>query len=168
MQALQPMHTDLSKSTMPSGRVNIAEVGHAVTHGASAHWLHRVTWKARRACGNVPTSADLTYVRVTPSGTSFSDLHAVVHAWQPMQLVWSSTLTQRRGVPPTVISDTVFITRRLSRHRSQPVTALCRPFTRPGVDDATAGAPLKTGALTQRFYRRAGARHGGGTGAGGG
>jgi hypothetical protein len=80
MQALQPMHADLSKSTMPSSRLNIADVGHAVTHGASVHWLHRVTWKLRRASGNTPTSTDFTYVRVTDSGTSFSDLHAVVHA----------------------------------------------------------------------------------------
>ena len=29
--------------------------------------------------------------RVTESGTSFSDLHAVVQAWQPMQRVWSMT-----------------------------------------------------------------------------
>jgi hypothetical protein len=34
MQALQPMQIDLSKSTMPSARLNIAVVGHAVTHGA--------------------------------------------------------------------------------------------------------------------------------------
>ena len=26
----------------------MAEVGHAVTHGASSHWLQRVTWNARR------------------------------------------------------------------------------------------------------------------------
>jgi hypothetical protein len=28
---------------------------------------------------------------VTPSGTSFSDLQAVVQAWQPMQRCWSMT-----------------------------------------------------------------------------
>ena len=60
MHALQPMQTDLSKSTMPSSRRNIASVGQAATHGASAHWLQRVTWNARRACGNTPTSTDLT------------------------------------------------------------------------------------------------------------
>ena len=60
MHALQPMQASLSKSTMPSGRVNIALVGHAATHGASSHWLQRVTWNARRACGNVPTSTLLT------------------------------------------------------------------------------------------------------------
>ena len=36
--------------------------------------------QARRACGNTPTSTCLTYVRVTEIGTTFSDLHAVVHA----------------------------------------------------------------------------------------
>ena len=60
MHALQPMQIRLSKSTMPSSRRYIASVGHAATHGASSHWLHRVTWNARRACGKVPTSTDLT------------------------------------------------------------------------------------------------------------
>jgi hypothetical protein len=32
---------------------------------------------------------------VTDSGTSFSDLHAVVQAWQPIQLSWSMTFAQR-------------------------------------------------------------------------
>ncbi len=44
MQALQPMQIDLSKSTMPSRRRYIAEVGQISTHGASSHWLQRVTW----------------------------------------------------------------------------------------------------------------------------
>ncbi len=43
MQALQPMQIDLSKSTMPSGRRNIALVGQAAVQGASSHWLQRVT-----------------------------------------------------------------------------------------------------------------------------
>jgi hypothetical protein len=73
----------------------MAEVGQAVTHGASSHWLQRVTWNARLACGNVPTSTDFTNVLVTPSGTSFSDLQAVVQAWQPMQRLWSMTFPQR-------------------------------------------------------------------------
>jgi hypothetical protein len=34
MHALQPMQIDLSKSTIPSARLNIAAVGHAVTQGA--------------------------------------------------------------------------------------------------------------------------------------
>ncbi len=37
MHALQPIQADLSKSTIPSGRWYIARVGHALTHGASAH-----------------------------------------------------------------------------------------------------------------------------------
>ena len=60
MQALQPMQIDLSKSTMPSGRRNIAQVGQAVVQGASSHWLQRVTWNARRAWGKTPTSTYLT------------------------------------------------------------------------------------------------------------
>ena len=87
MHALQPMQAALSKSTMPSGRTYMAAVGQAATHGASVHWLQRVTWYARRTRGKWPTSTALTYVRVTPTGTSFSDLQAVVHAWQPMHLL---------------------------------------------------------------------------------
>ena len=60
MQALQPIHDRLSKSTIPSGRMNIAVVGQAVTHGESAHWLQRVTWKERRAWGKKPTSTAFT------------------------------------------------------------------------------------------------------------
>src|SRR5579875_1350032 len=60
MQALHPMQIRLSKSTMPSSRRNIAPVGHAATQGASSHWLHLVTWKARRVAGKRPTSTDLT------------------------------------------------------------------------------------------------------------
>ena len=60
MHALQPMQMLLSKSTMPSPRRYMACVGQAATHGASSHWLHLVTWNARRACGNTPTSTDLT------------------------------------------------------------------------------------------------------------
>src|SRR5687768_15769456 len=43
MQALQPIQIDLSKSTIPSDRLNIADVGQAATHGACSHWLQRVT-----------------------------------------------------------------------------------------------------------------------------
>jgi hypothetical protein len=73
----------------------MAWVGHAATHGASSHWLHLVTWNARRTSGNTPTSTDFTKVLVTPTGTSFSLLHAVVHAWHPMHLLWSSSFTHR-------------------------------------------------------------------------
>ena len=41
--------------------------------------------------GNAPVSMYFTQVRKTPSGTSFSSLHATVHAWQPMHLRWSIT-----------------------------------------------------------------------------
>jgi hypothetical protein len=37
MHALHPMHAALSKSTIPSERLNIALVGQAATHGASTH-----------------------------------------------------------------------------------------------------------------------------------
>jgi hypothetical protein len=40
---LQPIQIDLSKSTMPSARLNIAVVGQAVAQGACVHWLQRVT-----------------------------------------------------------------------------------------------------------------------------
>src|SRR5699024_12625859 len=87
IQALQPIQISLLKSTMPSPRVCMAPVGQAVVHGESTHWLQRVTWKARRASGNTPTSTDFTYVRETPTGTLFSDLQAVVQAWQLIQRV---------------------------------------------------------------------------------
>jgi hypothetical protein len=77
----------VSKSTMPSGRWNIAPVGQISTHGGSAQWLQRRTAIWRRVAGNVPVSTYFTHVRKTPKGTSFSDLQAVVQAWQPMQLV---------------------------------------------------------------------------------
>src|SRR5579875_612263 len=117
MHALQPIQTDLSKSTIPSSRRNIAPVGHAATQGASAHWLQRVTWKARRAWGNRPTSTDLTNVLVTPSGTSFSLLQAVVHAWHPMHRSWSRTFTHRAGCCPPAISSGDVIQRRYGRHQ---------------------------------------------------
>jgi hypothetical protein len=60
MHALHPMHARLSKSTMPSERRYMAAVGHAIVQGASSHWLHRVTWNARRACGKLPTSTYFT------------------------------------------------------------------------------------------------------------
>jgi hypothetical protein len=47
--------------------------------------------EVRRTLGKVPTSVYLTHVRNDPTGTSFSDLQAVVHAWQPMHRVWSMT-----------------------------------------------------------------------------
>jgi len=46
--------------------------------------LQRITEKSRRVCGNSPFSTCFTQVRNTPTGTSCSDLQAVVQAWQPM------------------------------------------------------------------------------------
>jgi hypothetical protein len=42
---LQPMHTSLSNSTMPSLRWYIAVTGQMRTHGGFAQWLQRVTWR---------------------------------------------------------------------------------------------------------------------------
>jgi hypothetical protein len=47
-------------------------------------------------------------VRVTDSGTSFSDLHAIVQAWHPMQRVWSMTLIHvgvEAGAPSRVAGE---------------------------------------------------------------
>ncbi len=89
MQLLQPMQRPVSKSTMPSARLNSARVGQIATHGASVQWLHRMTEKKRRVSGHAPFSTYLTQVRLTPRGTSCSVLQATVQAWQPMQLSWS-------------------------------------------------------------------------------
>src|SRR5688500_19048091 len=104
MQALQPMQMDLSKSTIPSPRWYMAAVGHASAQGGSAHWLQRVIWKARRTSGKRTISAYLTYVRFTESGTWFSDLQAVLQAWQPMQRVWSTTFAHCTTAPGTRLS----------------------------------------------------------------
>ncbi len=78
------------KSTTPlSARYN-ADVGQIAIHGASSHWLQRMTLNLRATSGKVPVSMYFTHVRLTPSGTSCSLLHATVHAWQPMQLSLSS------------------------------------------------------------------------------
>ena len=55
-------------------------------HEARGDWIID-----RRLSGNRPISTDFTQVRATPSGTWFSDLQAVEHAWQPMQLPLSIT-----------------------------------------------------------------------------
>ena len=51
MQDLQPMQSELSKSTMPSSRLNSAWVGQIVTQGASVQWLHRMTPMSRCVSG---------------------------------------------------------------------------------------------------------------------
>jgi hypothetical protein len=80
MHALQPMQRDESKSTIPSPRRNIAPTGQMPTHGGFAQWLQRVTWKKRRVAGKRPFSTYFTQVRLTPSGTWCSLLHATVQA----------------------------------------------------------------------------------------
>ena len=76
---------------MPSSRWYIAVTGQIRTHGGFSQWLQRVTWKLRRTSGYAPRSTYLTQVRLTPSGTSFSLLHAVEHAWHPMHFRLSMT-----------------------------------------------------------------------------
>ena len=80
MHDLQPMQIESSKSTTPLSARYSAEVGQIVMHGASSHWLHRITENLRATLGNVPVSMYFTQVRFTPSGTSCSLLHATVHA----------------------------------------------------------------------------------------
>jgi hypothetical protein len=80
MQALQPMHAAGSTSTIPSDPLSSAVTGQILTQGASVHWLHRKTAKDRRTWGNLPSSVYFTQVRKSPSGTSFSALHATVQA----------------------------------------------------------------------------------------
>jgi hypothetical protein len=69
MHDLQPIQLLVSKSTIPSDRLNRADVGQIDTHGASEQWLHRMIEKERSAWGHVPLSTYLTQVRLTPSGT---------------------------------------------------------------------------------------------------
>ncbi len=64
-------------------------------HGASSHWLQRITVNERPVFGNSPVSMYLTHVRLTPIGTSCSDLQATVHAWQPMHVSLSSANPSR-------------------------------------------------------------------------
>src|SRR5438552_8915774 len=91
MHDLQPMQRSPLKSTMPLSRRNKAVTGQIVMHGASSQWLHLSTEKNRRVSGNSPFSMYFTQVLNVPRGTSFSDLHATVHAWQPMHFRWSMT-----------------------------------------------------------------------------
>src|SRR5687768_12544494 len=100
MHALQPMHWSLSNSTIPSGRWYMAVTGQIATHGGFSQWLQRVTWKLRVTSGKRPVSVYLTHVRETPRGTSFSLLHAVEHAWQPMHRRLSMTNPNRIQAPP--------------------------------------------------------------------
>src|SRR5262249_28014873 len=103
--ALQPMHTRLSNSTMPSWRWYMAVTGQMRTQGGFAQWLQRVTWKCRRASAPEPVSTYLTHVRYTPRGTSFSLLHAVEQAWQPMQARLSITNPKFISPPQSAAVD---------------------------------------------------------------
>jgi hypothetical protein len=78
--ALHPMQRSGSKSTIPSSRLYSAVTGQTSTHGASVHWLHRITEKCRRVSGNSPRSMYFTHVRNTPISTPCSVLHATVQA----------------------------------------------------------------------------------------
>ena len=95
MHALQPMQLSSWKSTTPFFARNSADVGQIVMHGASSHWLQRMTEKWRLTFGNEPVSMYFTHVRFTPSGTSCSLLHAIVQAWQPMHESLSSRKPRR-------------------------------------------------------------------------
>src|SRR5262249_7831473 len=50
-------------------------------------------------------STYLTYVRLTPRGTSFSDLQAVEQAWQPMQRLGAVTLAHFTGGASAVVTE---------------------------------------------------------------
>src|SRR5262245_10977945 len=91
MHDLQPIQRSPLKSTIPLSRRNNAVTGQIVMQGASSQWLHLRTEKNRRVSGYSPFSMYFTQVRKVPSGTSFSDLQATVHAWQPIHLRWSIT-----------------------------------------------------------------------------
>jgi hypothetical protein len=74
MQALQPMQIDLSKSTTPSARLNMAAVGrrrHRARALIAPRHLRAPVWYHTDVMFDVGV--------VTPMGTTFSDLQAVVH-----------------------------------------------------------------------------------------
>jgi len=104
MHDLQPMQLSSWKSTTPLSARNRASVGQIVIHGASSHWLQRMTLNFRATSGKVPVSMYFTQVRLTPNGTSCSLLQAIVHAWQPMQESLSRRNPSRVIRPRTVNS----------------------------------------------------------------
>jgi hypothetical protein len=91
MHARQPIQAAPFRSTMPSRRLKSAFVGQIFMHGASSHWLQRTGRKNRCVSGKRPFSTVLTQHRFSPTGMSCSDLHAIVHAWQPMHFFRSMT-----------------------------------------------------------------------------
>jgi hypothetical protein len=70
---------------MPFPCLESALTGQISTQGGLVQWLQRSTAKWRLTAGKRPFSVYFTQVRKLASGTSFSDLHATVQAWQPMQ-----------------------------------------------------------------------------------
>ena len=90
MHDLQPMQRSGFRSTIPSSRFSSALVGQISTQGASLHWLQRRT-EAAAHLGELAGLGVLHPGAEAPQGTSFSDLQATVHAWQPMQREWSMT-----------------------------------------------------------------------------
>src|ERR1044071_3622977 len=94
------LHSDLSMTTACPSGLEIAPVGHAFRQGASSQWLHSTGTKWRRACGYLPSSTYFTVSRKTPSGTSYSALHATEHAWQPMHVRRSMSIPRRMASEP--------------------------------------------------------------------
>jgi hypothetical protein len=68
MHDLQPMQLSSWKSTTPLSARNSAFVGQIVIHGASSHWLQRITENLRATSGKVPVSMYLTHVRLGGGG----------------------------------------------------------------------------------------------------
>ena len=66
------MHRSVSKSTIPSSRMNREVVGQISTHGASSQWLHRSTPKWRRGVG------ELTALDVLDPGAEDADSDAML------------------------------------------------------------------------------------------
>ena len=87
MHDLQPMQlavVEVDDRRSPRGTAPTS--GRSSRTARSSQWLQRITEKWRPTSGNVPVSMYFTHVRLTPSGTSCSALHATVQAWQPMHV----------------------------------------------------------------------------------
>jgi hypothetical protein len=85
---------------------------------------------------------------VTESGTSFSDLQAVVQAWHPMHFVWSTTLAQRGGAGVGVA--VVRGIRGASRVRVLRTMPTYRPSPRSSTVEATLSNPHHRAVDTPR------------------
>src|SRR3972149_5120117 len=101
MQAVVPMHTFGFTTTIPSARLSIAPVGHAVKQGASSQWLHRTGAKVRLAeeypC---PSCFSSTFIQWMFRGVPFSTLQPITQAWQPMHRSRSTVYAHRAIVNP--------------------------------------------------------------------